>query len=91
MEYYKNQYDKTHKEVEFKIGDLVMVYWPVPKKGFTQKLLPKWQGPFKIVSKISTLTYRIEKDAKTIAIHVQRLLRYTPFKPNESAAETIND
>ena len=85
MQYYKNQYDKTHKEVKFKIGDLMMVYWPVPKKGFTKKLLPKWQGPFKIVAKISPLTYRIEKDAKTIAIHVQRLLRYTPFTPNESA------
>ena len=85
MQYYKNQYDKTHKEVKFKIGDLMMVYWPVPKKGFTKKLLPKWQGPFKIVAKISPLTYRIEKDAKSIAIHVQRLLRYTPFTPNESA------
>ncbi|RNA32763.1 hypothetical protein BpHYR1_046783 [Brachionus plicatilis] len=75
MEYFKNQYDKTHIEVELKIGDLVMVYWPVPKKGFIQ----------------NTLTYRIEKDAKTIAIHVQRLLRYTSFTPNERAAETNND
>jgi hypothetical protein len=78
MNYYKEHYDKTHKQVEFKSGDLVMVYWPVPKKGYTQKLLPKWQGPYKIVSKISPVTYRIEREDKTLAIHVQRLTLKRP-------------
>jgi hypothetical protein len=41
MAYYKSVYDSRHKQVEFTVGDLVMVYWPIPKAGLSQKLLPR--------------------------------------------------
>lgn len=44
MNYYKERYDASHKKVSFDDGSEVLIYCPVPKKGFTQKLLPKWMG-----------------------------------------------
>ena len=49
------------RNFNFEIGSEVMIYWPVPKQGYTQKLLPNWQGPYKILAKLSDLTYRIVK------------------------------
>ncbi|MCX6654290.1 MAG: hypothetical protein NTY03_04115 [Candidatus Bathyarchaeota archaeon] len=47
---YKSRYDKTHKEVKFKEGELVMVYFPVGKEGLSYKLLAKWDGPFTVTN-----------------------------------------
>ena len=76
---YKMYYDQSQKEVKFKIDDLVMVFWPVPRKGLSQKLLPKWKGPYKVVSKLGELTYKIEKGEKKFVVHVQRLKLYRPW------------
>ena len=82
---YKDVYDASQKLVEFEPNDLVMVYWPIPKKGLSQKLLPKWKGPYRIVRKLGNLTYRIEKDDRTtFTAHVQRLKKYRPFKQSNS-------
>ncbi|RMZ93374.1 hypothetical protein BpHYR1_040722 [Brachionus plicatilis] len=47
INYYKEQNDKTHKPVNFEVGSEVKVYWSVPKQGFTKRLLPIWQGPYR--------------------------------------------
>ena len=73
------KYDQVHKNIEFSLNDLVMVYWPIPKRGLTQKLLPKWDGPFKIIAKLGPVTYRVEKGNKVFAVHVQRLRKYEPW------------
>jgi hypothetical protein len=48
---YKFRYDRCQKNVQFQIGDLVMVFWPIPKQGVSNKLLPKWEGPYQITNK----------------------------------------
>lgn len=78
---YKAYYDKSHKDVEYKAGDKVMVYWPVKKEGIPMKLLPKWDGPFTISEKLGPVTYRIVKPLtptteRTFTIHVQRLKKF---------------
>jgi transposase InsO family protein len=45
--YYKNVYDKSHREIQFGIGELVMVYFPAQKVGLSYKFLPKWDGPLR--------------------------------------------
>lgn len=45
INHYKSGYDRKQKKVDLNIEDLAMIYWPIPKKGLIQKLLPKWQGP----------------------------------------------
>lgn len=85
VNYYKFRYDNFHKKVEFNIDDLVMVYWPIPKRGYTQKLLPKWKGPYKVVSKLGPVTYRVLLSTNkngvdsTLVVHVQRMKLYQPW------------
>lgn len=79
MVYYKSVYDNRHKQVEFNVGDLVMVYWPIPKAGLSQKLLPRWDGPYEIKSRLGKWTYRIKKRERIFSVHVQRLRKYTPL------------
>lgn len=76
---YKFRYDSRRKVTNFKIGDQVMLYWPVPKKGYSLKLLPRWDGPYKIDKQLGPVTYRIAKDDKTLCAHVQRLKHYQPW------------
>jgi hypothetical protein len=82
---YKSRYDRTHKEVKFKEGELVMVYFPVSKEGLSYKLLAKWDGPFTVTNKVDAVTYRVRRDLGrkilTMLVHVQRLKIYKPWNP----------
>ena len=50
QEKYKEYYDKTHKDIEFKEGDLVWVYFRLSEKEKTHKLLPRFDGPYLIIN-----------------------------------------
>ena len=80
---YKNYYDKSHREVKFKIKDLVMVYVQAPKKGMSLKLLPKWEGPFEVIAQLDTVTNKLAKvdGTKIMAVHVQRMRPYKSWTP----------
>ena len=75
---YKFYYDKFHQDIRYQPGEKVMLYWPVPKRGLSYKLLPKWDGPYTITKQLGNVTYRIEKEGRSLAVHVQRLRRFTP-------------
>ena len=79
-EQYKAFYDKKHKNVEFKIDDLVSVYWPTPVKGMSKKFLSSWRGPYKIKQRLGQVTYRVEKGTLPLPVHVQRHRLYVPFE-----------
>ena len=72
---YKNYYDKTHKNVEFSKNELVMICFQAQKQCMSLKLLPRWEGPFRIISKIYDVTYECESlnGKKTQTVHVQRM------------------
>ena len=44
-------YDKKHKNVEFKLGDQDWVYYGLPEKRLTQKLISRFEGPLKVIGK----------------------------------------
>ena len=71
--------DLKYHQIEFQVNEEVMLFWPVRKVGFTQKLLPRWDGPYRIVKRLSPVTYRIEKGNKNLVVHVQRLRHYEPW------------
>jgi hypothetical protein len=79
---YKEYYDRKHKQVDFHVNDLVMIYFPATKIGKTYKFLAKWDGPYKVLAKINDVNYRVASLAqdKILAVHVQRMLKYTPWK-----------
>ena len=56
----KQFYDQKVHGQPYKPGDLVWLHSAVAKKGPRQKLNHPWMGPFKIVKKLSDVTYRIQ-------------------------------
>ena len=73
---YKEYYDKNHKPVDLKIGDMVMMHKPTTIHGLSSKLLPKWDGPYKIVEEINPVTYKIANENQVFVRHVQSLRKY---------------
>ncbi|GMJ12996.1 hypothetical protein HRI_004968800 [Hibiscus trionum] len=61
----KQQADKKRRECEFQLGDKVFLkLQPYRQQSVqlrtSQKLSPKWFGPFKVVSKVGAVTYELE-------------------------------
>ena len=54
-------YDQKVYGKPYMPGDLVWLYSPVPQKGTSRKLYHPWTGPFKVVKKVSDVTYRIQQ------------------------------
>ena len=77
---YKYNFDKTHKNIEFNTGELVWVYFGLPETGKTQKLLPRFEGPYTVIQKLDTVIYRVQKDKKIVVAHVQRLLKFKKWE-----------
>ena len=77
----KQYYDRRQKHVTFKPGDLVHIYWPEVGEGKAKKLLPRWRGPFKVISQISAVVYRVGNDTQCLPVHVQRLKAFVPYCP----------
>ena len=65
---YKTYYDKSHKDIKFEQGDTVLVLFDVASKSF---LMPRWEGPYRIVTQLDSVTYRVENEDR-------RLVRFQP-------------
>ena len=68
---------KKVKDSEFKPGDRVWLYTPQVAKGVSSKLAHLWNGPYRIIRKLSEVNVEIEEGPrrKTI-VHVNRCKRY---------------
>ena len=74
-------YNKGRRHVEFHVGDIVLRRIKVlsnAAEGISGKLAEKWDGPFKIVEKMSPTVYRLEGvNAKGYdMVDVSRLKRF---------------
>ncbi|GJW69073.1 putative reverse transcriptase domain-containing protein [Tanacetum coccineum] len=69
----KSYTDRRHKPLEFEFGDKVMLKvspWKVVILfGKRWKLNPRYIGPFKILAKVGTVTYRLELPEQLIQVH----------------------
>ena len=71
--------NKKRQDIEFKVGDQVLLELKQVKVTRGGKLLPKYAGPFVILKKLSPLTYRLAKKKgsyKSSIVHVKRLKAY---------------
>jgi hypothetical protein len=73
---------KAKPEPSYEIGDLVMQFVVRKNSGLvkkTKKFTQKWDGPYEIIQKLSSLTYRLHDPAtrkKSWVAHVSRLKPY---------------
>ena len=76
----KKNYDKGLKPRSFKESDFVWRWYPPIAR---TKLGLGWTGPYKVIQKLSDVTYKIQKDSKSslIVVHVDHLKPYEGNKP----------
>lgn len=74
----KTRYDRKSYQVGFEEGSLVWLHNPMRRVGKSPKLSPNWEGPYKVVTKINDVTYRIQRNPRSPSkiVHVDRLARY---------------
>ncbi|UYV77524.1 K02A2.6-like [Cordylochernes scorpioides] len=56
----KHRYDAHHRNIIYQPGDLVWIFIPVRKVGYSEKLMRRYFGPYKVIRKISDVTYEVE-------------------------------
>ncbi|UYV61913.1 hypothetical protein LAZ67_1007048 [Cordylochernes scorpioides] len=65
-------------------NDLVWLFHPKRKKGFSPELMAVWKGPYKIIKRINDLVYRIQRSSgsKAKVVHLGRLAFYQGDRTN---------
>ena len=72
----KDLHDKRAHGKLYNIGDYVWLHSPVVPRGGSRKLHHPWTGPYKVITKLSDVTYRIQSlDKKRLrkVVHFDRL------------------
>ena len=74
---YAKSFNKRAQAVDFKVGDLVFVYIPKNRKGFSKSLSHNWHGPYVVVKAEGQLHYKLRdystNNLVSIPVHAQRL------------------
>lgn len=77
----KERYDSTHRDQQYKEGDIVRIFTPKRIVGLSDKLLSRNFGPYRIIKKHSPLNYEVElidhngRAKKRDIVHVSRIRR----------------
>lgn len=71
----KKLHDQKLSWQQFKAGDDVFVFFPNVKPGQSPKLACRWKGPFRVIAKLTDVTYRVRcgRKGKMQVIHVDRM------------------
>ena len=71
----KQQYDKKHRNIEFDVGQKVLIYSKIKKVGLSSKLLNLYYGPYVIIKKLGPVTYSCQdiRTQKMTKSHVSRM------------------
>ena len=88
----KARYDQAHKAIPANLitpGDYVLIKRQTGVRGLTTKLLSKYIGPFKVVSRVDKNTFLIDLVVKVDTVNVQNLVKYR-FRKNANAEEREN-
>jgi hypothetical protein len=74
----KTRYDKLANSAGYQEGDRVWLYRPTRTKGKSPKLQSSWEDPYKVVTRINNVVYRIKKNPRSrmMVVHLDRLTTY---------------
>lgn len=82
----KLRYDATHRAVQYRPGDKVLLWTPIRKPGLCEKFLHRFTGPYTVLEETSPVNYRVAPTSAptdrryrgTEIVHVSRLKPFTP-------------
>ncbi|XP_037501463.2 translation initiation factor IF-2-like [Rhipicephalus sanguineus] len=83
----KRLYDSHHRDVRFSPGSLVLLWLPSRRVGLSEKLLPRYAGPYRVLRQVTEVTYEISPltpkpsspSPATETVHVSRLKPYITY------------
>ncbi|KAK3082682.1 hypothetical protein FSP39_002465 [Pinctada imbricata] len=80
----KRNYDVNASLHDYNPGDMVWLFSPNRKVGLCPKLQRHWDGPYRVIEKMSDLVYRIQKLGKTRTqvVHHNHLKKYVGAAPS---------
>uniref|UniRef100_A0A6G5A9C4 Putative tick transposon n=1 Tax=Rhipicephalus microplus TaxID=6941 RepID=A0A6G5A9C4_RHIMP len=82
----KSVYDARHRDVHFTPGDLVLLWFPSRRVGLSEKLLPRYSGPYRILRQVTDVTYEITPTDPAILHPHTDVVHVTRLKPYYSSA-----
>ncbi len=82
----KERYDVQAVETGYQTGDLVWLFNPQRRRGYSPKLQKSWEGPYEVIKRINDVIYRIRRkpSGKPRVVHFNRL---APFKGDSARDE----
>jgi hypothetical protein len=74
----KTWYDKLANSTGYHEGDRVWLYCPTRTKGKSPKLQSSWEVPYKVVTQINDVVYRIHNNPRLrmMVVHLDWLATY---------------
>lgn len=63
QDYDAGRYNAHRRVVTFETGDRVWVWTPIRKRGLSEKLLRRYFGPYRVLRRISDVTYEVVPDS----------------------------
>ncbi|GFW85439.1 hypothetical protein TNCV_144841 [Trichonephila clavipes] len=86
----RRRYDSKHQMVSYAPGDLVWIYTPVRKVGFSEKLLRRYFGPYQVLRRLSAVTYAVQDfDPASRKRKLREVVHVLRMKPYHDPAEQI--
>ncbi|XP_067628486.1 uncharacterized protein [Eurosta solidaginis] len=79
----KHRYHENNNSKSFLAGDLVLLYNPHRRKVVPSKFRCSWEGPYKIVKKLSDTIYRIQSIEKPRSRRVVHLAMLAAFRSRD--------
>jgi hypothetical protein len=74
----KDRYYRLANSAGFQEGDRVWLYHPTRTRGRSPKLQSAWEGPYKVITRINDVVYRIQRlpRSRMMVLHLDRLAPY---------------
>jgi hypothetical protein len=87
----KESYDVRAENGGYRPEDLVWLYNPQRRRGFSPKLQCNWEGPYEVMERINDVVYRIRKPphGKPRVVHFNRLAPYAGNHNEEAAVRNV--
>jgi hypothetical protein len=86
----RREYDSRHRELQFQIGEQVLMYKPFRKVRRAEKLLHRWQGPFTVIRQTTPANNEVKLSSgarKSDIVHVVMMKHFHELLEQETNVE----